>query len=535
MKKQHLHFDSLLRSTVAPALLAAVALFGLTPAQAATFSWSGGNGTNWTTPSNWGGTVPTSTDNGTLSSTTNRTINVDGPQTLNWLSTSNNVGNYTIGNGALTLTSNGTTSSTAALRVGTGTSMTFNNAVSFTGSLSATIDAQWLTGTAQSLTFNSTVTSSGHLDTVSRTMVVGSTVNFVGNVSLNSGSGNFTWKTGNVDLTLSGTNSWNILTVNSFATVRLNSAGALPAARELLDANTLTTGNTTIQAVGSARSYDANMGFNVSAAGGKTIFSGSNTLTLTGTTTLYRTSVLDVDAVRVNLTGNWTQTGSSGLTKEGSGTLVMGSGGTTTVGYLLGTTINAGTLLVNGNMGNVSGTSDIVTVNASGTLGGTGSIARATTVNANGYLSAGDSTVNNGVGTLSFASGGNLTLATGATLKFDLNGTSSANDLIVTNGGLNLGTGNTFTFDFSNLGIGTYASNTWATIWTNSAAWGTNYSGNTFAIGALSGGLTGGEFQLSGNDLQVRFTAVPEPSTWALLALSLTTVMVLRRRSHRAQ
>jgi len=29
---------------------------------------------------------------------------------------------------------------------------------------------------------------------------------------------------------------------------------------------------------------------------------------------------------------------------------------------------------------------------------------------------------------------------------------------------------------------------------------------------------------------EIRFTAVPEPATWALLAGSLTTVMVLRRR-----
>jgi hypothetical protein len=65
------------------------------------------------------------------------------------------------------------------------------------------------------------------------------------------------------------------------------------------------------------------------------------------------------------------------------------------------------------------------------------------------------------------------------------------------------------------------------------------YSGLTFdGGGKVTAGLTftglGGAFQTSsyisqvGNDLVL--SAVPEPATWALLAFSLTTVMVLRRR-----
>ena len=44
--------------------------------------------------------------------------------------------------------------------------------------------------------------------------------------------------------------------------------------------------------------------------------------------------------------------------------------------------------------------------------------------------------------------------------------------------------------------------------------------------------LPGASFQLNqvGQDIYLNYTAVPEPATWALLAFSLTTVVVLRRR-----
>ena len=45
-------------------------------------------------------------------------------------------------------------------------------------------------------------------------------------------------------------------------------------------------------------------------------------------------------------------------------------------------------------------------------------------------------------------------------------------------------------------------------------------------IGTISGKSS--TISLSGND--VLLTVVPEPTTWGLLAFSLTTVMVLRRR-----
>ena len=497
----------------------------------------GSGNQNWTTTSNWvSGSVPSATtDNATLGTATNRTVNVDSAQSINWLAWNANAGNYIVNGSQLTLNSTGTSSSTAALRAGggSGQSLTFNNAINFTAA-TAFMDLNFLgTSGAGSLIFNGAVTSSGSINTLARSFSnTTSQLQFNGSVNLNSGAGSLTLQLSGLTTTLSGTNTWNTLALAQAgnATLKLASDGALTAGSTL----SLAGDTNRIQAVNAGRSYNVNVNMNNAAGAMTQSFDGSYDLTFSGTTTLSKANAsqtIDVASTRVSFTGNWTGNATAGLIKQGNGTLVIGSGGTTTVAFGAGTTISAGTLLVNGSMGDVTGTADIVTVNNGGTLGGTGSIARETTVNSGGSVSAGDSAVNNGIGTLTFsAGGGNFIGANGAVFKFDLNGTGTTNDLVVTNGGLSLATGNTYTFDFANLGLGSYAANTWVAIWTNSAAWGTNFTGNTFSIGTLTGGLTGGEFQLSGNDLQVRFSAVPEPSTWLLLTASLTVASIFRRR-----
>ena len=60
------------------------------------------------------------------------------------------------------------------------------------------------------------------------------------------------------------------------------------------------------------------------------------------------------------------------------------------------------------------------------------------------------------------------------------------------------------------------------------------FTGFTSESGTFANGITyslagaAGTFNYTNGDLTL--TAVPEPATWALLAFSLTTVMVLRRR-----
>jgi len=63
---------------------------------------------------------------------------------------------------------------------------------------------------------------------------------------------------------------------------------------------------------------------------------------------------------------------------------------------------------------------------------------------------------------------------------------------------------------------------------------GTSLSGATFsglALGTLSSNIGSAAFDYTTpGQINLNITAVPEPSTWALLAFSLMTVLVLRRR-----
>jgi len=98
--------------------------------------------------------------------------------------------------------------------------------------------------------------------------------------------------------------------------------------------------------------------------------------------------------------------------------------------YTGGTTINAGTLMVNNTTGSGLGTG-AVTVNSGGTLAGTGSVSGAITVNTGGVLSPGS-----GIG--AFTVNNDITLATGSSLAIDVNKSNSTNDLLSSTGKINI-------------------------------------------------------------------------------------------------
>jgi len=177
------------------------------------------------------------------------------------------------------------------------------------------------------------------------------------------------------------------------------------------------------------------------------------------------------------------------LTKSGAGTLTLSAANT----YIGVTTVSAGTLLISS----------------------AGSLASASAVTvANGAAIGGDGTVN-----------GNLTLSSGAKFVFDLNitpltvgGTFALDSSF---GVSNLVTSSLAAIDWSTVSVGTYN-----LIGTSSSF----NSGNISNFGIANAFTSGGKQMYFANGSLDLVVAVPEPSTWALLAFSLTTVMVLRRR-----
>jgi autotransporter-associated beta strand protein len=148
-----------------------------------------------------------------------------------------------------------------------------------------------------------------------------------------------------------------------------------------------------------------------------------------GTTSLNLIGALQPGSVTVNntnkiytLAGAGSLAGAMSLVMNGSGTLILS--GTNT--YAGATTVNSGTLLVNGSLAGA----DTVCITNSGTLGGTGSIAGPVTLNAGTTLSPG----NNAVGVLTISN--NLTINSGATAVLELNTAAGAftNDSVVVAG-----------------------------------------------------------------------------------------------------
>jgi autotransporter-associated beta strand protein len=250
----------------------------------------------------------------------------------------------------------------------------------------------------------------------------------------------------------------------------------------------------------------------------------TGTLTLTGTNNSYSgATTIDGGTLQV---GNGTDAGSLGNTSaitnngslvfnvgsgnrtvgvaiSGSGSLTQNSsGGTLTLSrsnsYTGTTTVSAGTLLVSSTGTLASGSA--VTVASNAAIGGDGTI------------------------------GGTLTLSNGAKSVFDLNNTpltvSGTFALNNSFGVASLVTSSLVAIDWSTVNTGTY-----------------QFLGTTFAFDAttisnygIGNALTTGGKQVyftSGSNLLDVVVAVPEPATWALLAFSLTTVMVLRRRRRR--
>ncbi len=212
-----------------------------------------------------------------------------------------------------------------------------------------------------------------------------------------------------------------------------------------------------------------------------------------------------------NGSGNTTYDGIIGgaisLTKNGASEQVLS--GTNT--YTGATTVNSGTLAVNGLIANSA-----VTINSGGALAGTGTVSQSVTVNG-GTLSPGNS-----IGTLTV---GNLTLTNNPHLVFQLFAPGASDLVIVTNQFSWTGFMDTNWFILSapnGLSTGTYTLVSAATSISGFLGSGTNFT----SIGGIIG--FNGFLSLENNNLDL--IVVPEPSTGTLVVAGLLTMLLLRRR-----
>jgi autotransporter-associated beta strand protein len=296
---------------------------------------------------------------------------------------------------------------------------------------------------------------------------------------------------------------------------------ALGAINQIIDS----AGGGVLQLNGAVAYNAGAVGFN----NGTTTISAA--LDLNGTTRNFNIDDSDQTAQEVIISGViQNSSGTAGITKNNSGTLVLSGANT----YTGATTVAAGTLAVNGSLANTT-----TTVGSGGTLQGSGSVGGSVTVQSGGIIAAGNS--------IESLTTGALSLEAGSTFAYEINNDAAAGvagDLTAVTGNLTLDLSNLSILTLGELGTGSWSigekltlisySGAWngglfnygstladdSTISFSSMDWLFNYN-DTSAGTNYTGDLTGSSY--------VTMTAIPEPNVAVLLG-GLGTLALLRRR-----
>jgi autotransporter-associated beta strand protein len=395
-----------------------------------------------------------------------------------WNRGSGGGGNYT---GGFTLNA-GTVSVTGQRGFGTAALTVNGGTINSSGSSTFSVNSIAIGG-------NFTFTGSGNdiytadvsLGGATRTITNSSTGNrtFSGIISGSSGVGLIFNGTGNT--TLSGANTYTGTTTINGGTLSLNSTNALQN-------STLDTGASGSQAVNFivAGTNTYNLG---GLAGSDNLSLGANTISVgsNNQTTTY-------SGVISSSTG--------GLAKTGSGSLILTGANT----YAGGTTVSEGTLRVNGTHASA------ITVSSGATLGGNGTVSGLVTLNSGANLTPGNS-----VGNLNL--NGGLTLNSTSTLTMEIDGGSAFDTINVGSGSLTYAGTLSLVFGYTPAVNATYQLFT-----------GTSVAGATGNFASLT--FNNPEYQGTFNPTSgvLTLTAIPEPKTWALLALGALSLLWINRK-----
>ncbi|HEX4638747.1 MAG TPA: hypothetical protein VH170_04610 [Chthoniobacterales bacterium] len=217
------------------------------------------------------------------------------------------------------------------------------------------------------------------------------------------------------------------------------------------------------------------------------------------------------------------------LTKGGTGTLILSKATGNT--YTAGTSLSAGSINVQNTSGSATGSGAFNFTNAAATTatllsgaGTTGIITGlVTTANTDSTITPG------GVGTVgALTLSGGLTATSGATFKFDLGATNNSDLISLSSGVFTAPTASNsglLKISFGALS-GVQSGATYKLFSYGSQ---TNLDAGDFSV-INSPAFAGAMFTVTGSEVDVTFTAVPEPSTYAAAALAFAALCYNQRR-----